>query len=247
MRLDKFLANENIGSRKAVGTLIRSGAVTVNGQAVKKADAQIREEQDIICVHGQQVRYNAYIYILMNKPAGVLTATRDSRAKTVLDLVPHELHRKGLFPAGRLDKDTTGLLIITDDGDLAHRMLAPKSHVMKRYAAILDLPAQPEDIKRFAEGIQSGEDHFAPALLEISKEDPHKAWVEIREGKFHQVKRMFKACGKTVVALRRLSIGALHLEDTLAPGDVRLLTPEEVLQVFQKPNTANQKKICYPV
>ena len=234
MRLDKFLANENIGSRKEVGVLVRSGAVTVNGQAVKKADVQVDPEKDEICVNGKPVRYNEFVYLLMNKPAGVLTATRDNRTRTVLDLVPPELHRKGLFPAGRLDKDTTGLLIITDDGDFAHRMLAPKSHVMKRYEAELDLPVEQADIRRFAEGIQSGEDLFAPAVLEIDAEDPHRAWVEIREGKFHQVKRMFLACGKTVVKLRRLSIGALVLEDTLPAGAVRVMAPEEAAKVFEK-------------
>ena len=163
MRLDKFLANENIGSRKAVGVLVRSGAVTVNGQAVKKADMQVDPACDTVCVNGAPLRYNAHTYIMMNKPAGVLTATRDSRAETVLDLLPPALKRRGLFPAGRLDKDTTGLLILTDDGDYAHRMLAPKSHVMKRYEAALDLPAEAADKTRFAAGIRSGEDCFAPA------------------------------------------------------------------------------------
>ena len=234
MRLDKFLANENIGSRKAVGTLVRSGAVTVNGQAVRRADEQIDADRDEICVNGKPVRYNAHIYIMMHKPAGVLTATRDSRAQTVLDLLPPEMRRRGLFPAGRLDRDTTGLLLITDDGDFAHRMLAPKSHVYKRYEAVLDLPVDAEDTSRFAAGIQSGEDLFAPATLEISSSDPHTAWVEIREGKFHQVKRMFKACGKTVTALKRLSIGALKLDPALKPGEVRVLEPQEAMLVFGK-------------
>lgn len=136
---------------------------------------------DTVCVNGAPVRYNAHTYIMMNKPAGVLTATRDSRTETVLDLLPPALKRRGLFPAGRLDKDTTGLLILTDDGDYAHRMLAPKSHVMKRYEAVLDLPAEAADKTRFAAGIRSGEDCFAPALLEISPADPHTVWVEIRE------------------------------------------------------------------
>lgn len=235
MRLDKFLANENIGSRKEVGVLIRRGAVTVNGLAVKKADMQIDESKDVICVNGEEIVYNKFVYLLMNKPSGILTATRDSRARTVLDLIPTELNRKGLFPAGRLDKDTTGLLIITDDGDFAHRMLAPKSHVMKRYEAVLDIPAEESDIERFREGIASGEDVFAPAKLEISREDPHVAWVEIREGKFHQVKRMFKACGKTVVKLKRLSIGELYLDEaSLEQGKVVVLTAEEANKVFEK-------------
>ena len=127
MRLDKFLSNENIGSRKAVGTLVRSGAVAVNGQAVRKSDIQIDPEKDEITVNGKPVRYSAFVYIMLYKPSGVLTATRDSRAETVLDLLPPELKRRDLFPAGRLDKDTTGLLVLTNDGEYAHRMLAPKS------------------------------------------------------------------------------------------------------------------------
>ena len=243
MRLDKFLANENIGSRKAVGVLVRSGAVTVNGQAVKKADMQVDPACDTVCVNGAPVRYNAHIYIMMNKPAGVLTATRDSRAETVLDLLPPALKRRGLFPAGRLDKDTTGLLILTDDGDYAHRMLAPKSHVMKRYEAVPDLPAEAADKTRFAAGIRSGEDCFAPALLEISPADPHTVWVEIREGKFHQVKRMFRACGKIVTALRRLSIGALRLDPALGPGEARVLSEKEAMLVFEKKPEQFDRKV----
>lgn len=232
MRLDKFLANENIGSRKTVGTLIRSGAVSVNGQAVKKADMQIDADADEICVNGTPVRYNRFTYIMLHKPSGVLTATRDSRAETVLDLLPPELRRRGLFPAGRLDRDTTGLLILTDDGDFAHRMLAPKSHVWKLYEATLDLAADEADTARFAAGIESGGDKFCPAELLPDTENPHVARVRIREGKFHQVKRMFRACGKTVTALRRLQIGALCLDSSLQPGQARYLSEEEVKAVF---------------
>lgn len=155
MRLDKFLSNENIGSRKAVGTLVRSGAVAVNGQAVRKSDIRIDPEKDEITVNGKPVRYSAFVYIMLYKPSGVLTATRDSRAETVLDLLPPELKRRDLFPAGRLDKDTTGLLVLTNDGEYAHRMLAPKSHVWKRYRATLGLPAEESDIARFAAGIKA--------------------------------------------------------------------------------------------
>ena len=201
MRLDKFLSNENIGSRKAVGTLVRSGAVAVNGQAVRKSDIRIDPEKDEITVNGKPVRYSAFVYI----------------------------------PAGRLDKDTTGLLVLTNDGEYAHRMLAPKSHVWKRYRATLDLPAEESDVARFAAGIKSGENEFAPAVLEISKDDPHIAWTEIREGKFHQVKRMFSACGKTVTALHRESIGALTLDPTLSPGEAKILDPSAAALVFEKP------------
>ena len=227
MRLDKFLSNENIGSRKAVGTLVRSGAVAVNGQAVRKSDIQIDPEKDEITVNGKPVRYSAFVYIMLYKPSGVLTATRDSRAETVLDLLSPELKRRDLFPAGRLDKDTTGLLVLTNDGEYAHRMLAPKSHVWKRYRATLDLPAEESDIARFAAGIKSGENEFAPAVLEISKDDPHIAWTEIREVKFHQVKRMMQAVGRNVVYLKRLSMGELRLDEKLARGEFRELTKDE--------------------
>ena len=230
-----YISCKNIGSRKAVGTLVRSGAVAVNGQAVRKSDIQIDPEKDEITVNGKPVRYSAFVYIMLYKPSGVLTATRDSRAETVLDLLPPELKRRDLFPAGRLDKDTTGLLVLTNDGEYAHRMLAPKSHVWKRYRATLDLPAEESDIARFAAGIKSGENEFAPAVLEISKDDPHIAWTEIREGKFHQVKRMFSACGKTVTALHRESIGALTLDPTLTPGEAKILDPNAAALVFEKP------------
>ncbi len=232
-RLDKILASQNIGSRKEVGILIRKGAVTVNGQAVRKSDTKADPEKDIICVNGRQLNYSRFVYIMMNKPAGVLSATNDRHAQTVVDLVPEEMQRRGLFPAGRLDKDTTGLLIITDDGDFSHRMLAPASHVFKLYEAQLDSPVVPEDFERFAQGLDLGDFHALPAELFLPDEAvPTVARVRVREGKFHQVKRMFSACGHEVTALRRLSIGALQLDETLAPGECKLLTEDEVFAVF---------------
>ncbi len=232
-RLDKILASQNIGSRKEVGILIRKGAVTVNGQAVKKADAKADPETDEICVFGKPVNYRRFVYIMMNKPAGVLSATNDRHAQTVVDLVPDSMQRRGLFPAGRLDKDTTGLLIITDDGDFSHRMLAPASEVFKLYEARLDSPVQPEDFAKFEQGLDLGDFRALPAELILPDEkDPFVACVRVREGKFHQVKRMFSACGHEVKALCRLSIGALQLDAALAPGECKLLTEEEVLAVF---------------
>ena len=184
---------------------------------MRKSDIQIDPEKDEITVNGKPVRYSAFVYIMLYKPSGVLTATRDSRAETVLDLLPPELKRRDLFPAGRLDKDTTGLLVLTNDGEYAHRMLAPKSHVWKRYRATLDLPAEESDIARFAAGIKSGENEFAPAVLEISKDDPHIAWTE------------------TVTALHRESIGALTLDPTLSPGEAKILDPSAAALVFEKP------------
>lgn len=232
-RLDKILASQNIGSRKEVGILIRKGAVTVNGQAVRKVDTRVDPLQDAICVEGRTLCYRRFVYIMMNKPAGVLSASRDPHAPTVVDLVPEELRRRGLFPAGRLDKDTTGLLLLTDDGELAHRMLAPGSHVFKLYEARLDTPVQPEDIKRFAEGLPLGDFDALPAELFLPDAAcPQVARVRVREGKFHQVKRMFAACGHQVEELRRLSIGGLALDPSLAPGECKLLTENEVMRVF---------------
>ena len=181
---------------------------------------------------GEPVTLRRTLVLMMNKPAGVLSASRDSRAKTVVDLLPPELSRRGLFPAGRLDKDTEGLLILTDDGDLAHRMLSPKSHVYKLYEAELDEPVGEEDVRLFAQGLRAGELECLPAQL-FPGEDPRVARVRIREGKFHQVKRMFHAVGKEVIHLRRLSIGNLSLDPSLKPGEARLLSEEEQAKIFE--------------
>lgn len=232
-RLDKFLASQSLGSRKEVTLLVRSGAVTVNGLTAADAARKIDPETDQIAVNGQIVQYRKYLYLMMNKPAGVLSATEDRREKTVLDLLPPELFRRGLFPAGRLDKDTTGLLLITDDGELAHRMLAPKSHVYKLYEAQTLRPVTEADILAFRSGVSQGGQSFAPARLWTEK----RAWgeaamVEIREGKFHQVKRMFQAVGNQVLSLKRLKIGGLWLDQALPAGGVRLLEEAEIRSIF---------------
>ena len=227
IRLDKYLADTGAASRREAKAYIRRGEVTVDGVPARAPEQKIAETA-VVCLRGQPLRYQTCHYYMLHKPAGVLTATADRSQPTVLDLFPPELRRFGLVPAGRLDKDTTGLLILTDDGDYAHRMLAPKSHVMKRYEAVLDRPAEAADKTRFAAGIRSGEDCFAPALLEISPADPHTVWVEIREGKFHQVKRMVAACGKEVTDLERISMGPLSLDPSLELGEWRRLTAEEI-------------------
>lgn len=230
-RLDKYLASQNLGSRKEVTALVRSGAVTVNGTVVKDSAKKLDPQKDRVLVLGKEVQYRKYAYIMMNKPAGVLSATEDSRQETVLDLLPPELARRGLFPAGRLDKDTTGLLILTNDGDFAHRMLAPKSHVYKMYKAHLLRDVTEDDIAAFRAGVSYGPQQFSPAVLQKAGEKT--AIVEIREGKFHQVKRMFLATENKVLALKRLQIGALKLDENLAPGEARLLTTGEIEQIFQ--------------
>ena len=231
-RLDKFLASQGLGTRKEVGKLIRSGAVLVNGAPQPDPGANVEPGADRVTAQGEEIRYQEFLTIMLNKPAGVLSATEDRRQKTVLDLLPAELRRRGLFPAGRLDKDTTGLLLITDDGDLAHRMLSPKSHVYKLYQALLDQPVDARDVQAFEQGIQWEEERYAPARL-WTEGDPRTAFVEIREGRFHQVKRMFQARGKNVLQLKRLKIGGLALDDTLPEGDCRLLTPEETQTIFR--------------
>lgn len=230
-RLDKILASQGVGSRKDAGALIRKGAVEVNGRVVRRPEEKADGEKDEISVYGKRLLVKKYLYIMMNKPAGVLSAARDSRTPTVIDLLPEALRRRGLFPAGRLDKDTTGLLIITDDGDMAHRMLAPKSHVMKRYEAVLDIPADEEDVDAFAKGIPLQDFVCLPAHLELEK-GTCIARVEVQEGKFHQVKRMFAARGKTVLALKRLRIGGLDLDETLQPGQARELNEKEIALIF---------------
>lgn len=234
-RLDKFLASQNLGSRKDVSKLVRSGAVAVNGAPALDCAMKLDPERDRVTVNGEEVLYRKYLYLMMNKPAGVLSATEDSRAKTVLDLLPPELRRRGLFPAGRLDKDTTGLLLITDDGNLAHRMLAPKSHVYKLYEAVTQSPVTRKDVDAFRAGVSQGGLSFAPARLWTEeREGGEVAMVEIREGKFHQVKRMFQAVGNQVLSLKRLRIGGLWLDETLPEGEARLLTEAEVRSIFHE-------------
>ena len=232
-RLDKFLAAQGKGTRKEVGRLIRSGAVAVDGVPVRDPAAKVDPSCQTVAVGGSPILWQEHLYIMMNKPAGVLSATEDRRQKTVLDLLPEDLRRRGLFPAGRLDKDTTGLLLITDDGDLAHRMLSPKKHVYKLYQARLDAPVTSEDVRAFEEGVRWGEEVYAPARLWAGEGDPFVAFAQVHEGRFHQVKRMFQARGKTVLSLKRLKIGGLSLDSTLQEGECRLLAPEEVCQILR--------------
>ncbi len=232
-RLDKILATQNLGSRKDAGTMIRRGAVAVNGNVVKKADFKVDTQLDAVTVNGESLMIKEFIYLMMNKPAGVLSAARDARAQTVVDLLQPSLKRRGLFPAGRLDKDTEGLLIITDDGVFAHRMLAPKSHVFKRYEAVLAAQVAAGDIREFERGVVLNDMTCLPAELKVLTEGENPlVLVKIREGKFHQVKRMFLALNNEVLKLKRVQIGELRLDETLAPGEARELTQAEVDAIF---------------
>lgn len=225
MRLDKYLAEMGAGTRKEIGKAVKAGRVTVNGQTAKNAAMQVTAE-DEVSMDGEPVEYEEYVYYMLNKPAGVISATEDARERTVLDLIS-ERQRKGLFPVGRLDRDTEGLLLITNDGGLAHRLLSPRHHVDKVYYARLDGPVGEAEKALFAQGLKVDETLTAlPAELEIL-EPASEVRVTIREGKFHQVKRMFEAVGREVLYLKRLSMGPLALDESLPKGDYRRLTAEE--------------------
>lgn len=234
MRLDKYLAEMGVGTRQEVKKQIRQGKAAVNGTVVKAADTKIDETSDEVTICGRNISYVSYEYYMLNKPAGVVSATEDRRDTTVIDLIK-EKKRKDLFPVGRLDKDTEGLLLITNDGDLAHRLLAPKKHVDKVYYAKIDGMVTEEDVKRFAEGIDIGaeeEEMTRPAKLDIMKSaEESEIRLTIHEGKFHQVKRMFLAVGKEVTYLKRERMGTLCLDENLKLGEYRLLTEEEIENV----------------
>ncbi len=235
-RIDKILSSCGTMSRKEAGLAVRKARVMVNGTLVRSASEKINPDTDQILLDGAPFFYHKVLWLMLNKPAGVLSAARDPKQRTVLDLVPEELRRKGLFPAGRLDKDTTGLLILTNDGEAAHHMLAPKSHVTKRYRARLDalLPSNAEE--RFAKGIVLSDFTTLPSKLRILEEGSQPLCeVEIHEGKFHQIKRMFLALGCTVIELNRIEIGSLELDPLLKSGECRQMTEEEVRLVFREP------------
>ena len=230
-RLDKIIAAQGEYSRKDVKKLAQRGAITINGKVVKKSEEKIDPDRDIVCINGKKLMLRTHVYLMLNKPQGVVSASRDNRDKTVVDLVPPEFARKGLFPAGRLDKDTTGFVLITDDGDLAHRILSPKNHVSKTYIAVLDKPIRDEHIGIFAEGMTiDGQEECKPALLSREPEWPVQPAVRVvlQEGMYHQIKRMFAALGMEVTALRRISMGGVWLDPALGDGECRELTPEEL-------------------
>lgn len=232
MRLDKLLSHSGFGSRKEVKQLLKKNQVTVNGQQVKDGKINVSEVADQIAVGDQLVSYQAYFYYLLHKPKGVISATEDVSHRTVLDLLAKDDYRRDLFPVGRLDKETTGLLLITNDGDFSHNLLSPKKHVSKRYAATINGVVTAEDCQRFADGVMiSGNEACQPAQLEIISVNLEKQTSQIKvtitEGKYHQVKRMFEAVGKQVTELHRETMGALSLDPLLTPGQYRELTTEE--------------------
>ena len=230
MRLDKYLADLQVGTRSQVKEYVKKGHVSVNGQVVKKADIKIDETKDEVCYQGKCLSYQKYRYYMLHKPAGVVTATKDSIDQTVLDLLPKEL-TKDIFPVGRLDKDTEGLLLLTNDGDLAHNLLSPKKHVAKTYYVECDGQLDEAKIERLCSGVDIGDDSITlPAKVEVVtvKNDRYVIKLTITEGRFHQVKRMIQAIGGQVTYLKRLSMGTLLLDEALEKGAFRELSEEEI-------------------
>lgn len=235
-RIDKLLASQGTLSRKDVKEIIKKGRVAVNNAVIKSGDYKVNEEKDTVAVDGEVLLLKKHVYIMLNKPQGVVSASDSSTDKTVVDLVPDELFRKGLFPAGRLDKDTTGFVLITDDGDFAHRILSPKNHIFKTYLARLEHSLSGEDIAVLKNGITLCDGTtLKEAKVEVV-EDGTTPLVKIMicEGKYHQVKRMFAATGNKVTALHRSRMGELDLDTSLKSGECREITAEELEKILKR-------------
>ncbi len=232
-RLDKLIASQGRFSRREVQELIKSGAVKVNGITVRDRGAKSDDEKDIICVNGEQLDFQRFVYIMLNKPKGVVSATNDKNEKTVIDLVPKEFKGRNLFPAGRLDITTTGFVLVTDDGDFAHRILSPKNHIEKTYEARLAESVTEGQLEAVRNGIELKDGtKCLPAKVTVLA-DGEKPLVEIKicEGKYHQIKRMFAAAGNGVIELKRTQMGGLTLDPNLKEGECRLLDVHEVQKI----------------
>lgn len=236
MRIDKLLSNMGIGSRKEVKDYIKNGLVSINGKVVTKATEKVNEESDKITFKNESIIYEKYIYIMLNKPQGVISASRGYTQKTVVDLLEDKYQNMGIFPAGRLDKDTEGLVLLTNDGILSHNLLSPKKGIVKKYYAKVDSKLEEKSIDDFKNGIYLKEDQYLtkPAKLEIISD--FECFVYIEEGKYHQVKRMLANCGNNVIYLKRLSIGNLELDNSLGIGEYRPLTDKELDGLFHITN-----------
>jgi len=236
MRLDKFLSHMGYGTRKEVKVLVKSKAIQINEVVVKDSAMHVNELKDEVMVYGEVVEYREFIYLMMNKPPGVVSATEDSRDQTVIDLLDDDVRHFEPYPVGRLDKDTVGLLLLTNDGALTHRLLSPNKDVPKVYFAKVEGVVDASDIAAFSTGVILDDGyHTKPGILKILKSDSvSEIELSITEGKFHQVKRMFESVGKTVIYLKRLSMGALLLDESLPEGSYRELTEEEYNQIQLK-------------
>lgn len=233
-RLDKVISNTNSYSRSEIKKMIKSGRVTVNGKIIKDSAYKVDGNSDVITVDSVELFTNKFVYIMQNKPKGVVSASEGKGDTTVVDLLPDEMKRDGLFPAGRLDKDTTGFVLITNDGEFAHRILSPKNHIEKTYEVMLDKPVTSEGVVILENGLELKDGTvFKPAKLKKLNENNTKFEIVIYEGKYHQIKRMFKAVGSTVIELNRIKMGNLYLDSKLEKGSSRYLTEEELGKISQ--------------
>lgn len=230
-RIDKFIAKTLNISRTDAKSYIKKGLVSVNSVKIINSSLKIDESRDIVVCSGTELEYRKFVYIMMNKPKGVISASEGKKEKTVIDILPDDMKRKNLFPAGRLDKDTTGFMLITDDGDFAHRILSPKNHIPKTYIAALDKPFDIQVINEFEKGVKLYDDLCMPAELSAVDGDYTKALITIRQGMYHQIKRMFKKFGITVMELERIKMGGLMLDNSLNYGECRYLTNNEVMLI----------------
>ncbi len=241
LRLDKYISDLTEGSRREVRDWIRNGWVQVDGLTVRTPETKLDPDRSSVTLNGEPLVYQRFLYYMMDKPEGTITATEDKTQQTVLDILPPELQRRELFPVGRLDKDTSGLLLLTNDGDFAHRVMSPKSEVVKRYLALVDGTLNESDILAFQEGlVLSDGTKCLPAGLEILTNK--QCIVSVQEGKYHQVKRMLASRGTPVLKLRRLSIGALDLDESLGAGGIRALQERELCTVFMDRKTKTKEK-----
>lgn len=232
MRIDKYIAGCGYASRKDVKKLIKQGLVFIDGEVCKKPEEQT-DEDSIVEVDGERLIYREFVYLMLNKPQGCVSAVYDKKYPVVTEFVPEEYAHFEVYPVGRLDIDTEGLLILTNDGQFAHEMTSPKKDVYKRYFAVLDKPMEEKDVEIFAGGMEFKEFTAKSAKLEIT-ENPNEVYIEIAEGKFHQVKRMCERVGKTVTYLKRVAIGNLKLDKSLEKGEVRELTKDELDMLYKK-------------
>ena len=228
MRIDKFLSNMGVATRTESSKAARQGGILVNGATVKKADIHIDPEKDVVTYLGRRIEYRKYTYILMNKPDGVVSATEDGRDKTVIDLLPEELQKLNLFPCGRLDKHTLGLVMLTDDGDLAHRLLSPKHHVKKKYYFESKFPLNEDEISYLEKGATLEDGYVTkPSEIELF-ENKKSGHITLVEGKYHQIKRMLESVNNKITYLERITFGPLVLDENLERGEWRFLTENEI-------------------
>lgn len=233
MRLDRYLSATGLLTRKEATAAAKAGRITVNDEITRRADGHINEETDEVCLDGAPVGYRRYDYVWLNKPSGYVSATEDGRLPCVTALLPPPLDRRGLFPCGRLDRDTVGLMLLTNDGQLSHRLLSPRRHVEKEYRFACDAPLAADAEEQFESGIRLGDELCKPARL-VCDEGRRGGVITLTEGKYHQIKRMVEACGSQVTALERISFAGIPLDPTLARGDIRPLTEEEIESLRRK-------------